>query len=107
MFPGLTWNERRADIPFPLGQCVVTLEENALSIALTVPDEKQASRSANVVGFVHGVQSALLSGREGVGAWHSALCSFNNLTWCRRGRVDWGILLPDRSSRPNSIPVPA
>jgi hypothetical protein len=89
MFPGLTWNERRADIPFPLGQCVVTLEENALSIALTVPDEKQASRNANVVGFVHGVQSALLSGREGVGAWHSALLQLQqpNVVSSRAGRL--------------------
>jgi uncharacterized protein len=48
-FPDLTWNETRADIPFPAGQCVVTSKENVLAIALTVPDEETASRLENVV----------------------------------------------------------
>jgi uncharacterized protein len=48
-FPDLTWNETRADIPFPAGKCVITLEENVLAIALTVPDEETASRLENVV----------------------------------------------------------
>src|ERR1700740_428695 len=46
-FPDLTWNETRADIPFPAGQCVVTSKENVLAIALTVPDEETASRLEN------------------------------------------------------------
>src|SRR6516225_7538554 len=37
-FPDLTWNETRANIPFPTGQCVITSKENVLAIALTVPD---------------------------------------------------------------------
>jgi hypothetical protein len=48
-FPDLTWNETRADIPFPAGQCVFTSKENVLAIALTVPDEETASRLENVV----------------------------------------------------------
>ena len=48
-FPDLTWNETRADIPFPAGQCVVTSKENVLAISLTVPDEETASRLENVV----------------------------------------------------------
>jgi uncharacterized protein len=48
-FPDLTWNETRAEIPFPTGQCVFTSRENVLSIALTVPDEETASRLENVV----------------------------------------------------------
>jgi hypothetical protein len=48
-FPDLTWNETRAEIPFPTGQCVFTSKENVLSIALTVPDEETASRLENVV----------------------------------------------------------
>jgi len=48
-FPDLTWNETRADIPFPAGQCVITSQENVLAIALTVPDEETASRLENVV----------------------------------------------------------
>jgi uncharacterized protein len=48
-FPDLTWNETRADIPFPAGQCVVTSKENILAIALAVPDEETASRLENVV----------------------------------------------------------
>ena len=48
-FPDLTWNETRANIPFPTGQCVITSKENVLVIALTVPDEETASRLENVV----------------------------------------------------------
>jgi uncharacterized protein len=48
-FPDLTWNETRADIPFPTGQCVITSNENILAIALTVPDEETASRMESVV----------------------------------------------------------
>jgi uncharacterized protein len=48
-FPDLTWNETRADIPFPTGQCVITSNENILAIALTVPDEETASRMEDVV----------------------------------------------------------
>ena len=50
-FPDLTWNETRADIPFPAGQCVVTSKENEniLAIELNAPDEETASRLENVV----------------------------------------------------------
>ena len=48
-FPDLTWNEMRADIPFPAGQCIVTSKENVLDIALTVADEETASQLENVV----------------------------------------------------------
>src|SRR6201988_4002601 len=48
-FPDLTWNETRADIPFPAGQCVVTSKENILATALTAPDEDPASRWESVV----------------------------------------------------------
>ena len=48
-FPDLTWDESRADIPFPAGQCVITSKDNILAIELTVPDEETAASLENVV----------------------------------------------------------
>src|SRR6201988_1977808 len=48
-FPDLTWNETRADIPFPAGQCVVTSKENILAIAPPAPEEETASGLESVV----------------------------------------------------------
>jgi uncharacterized protein len=48
-FPDLTWNDTRAEIPFPTGNCVFTSKENILTIVLTVSDEDAASRLENVV----------------------------------------------------------
>jgi len=48
-FPDLTWNDTRAEIPFPIGNCVFTSKENVLTIVLTGSDEENASRLENVV----------------------------------------------------------
>ncbi len=48
-FPDLTWNDTRAEIPFPIGNCVFTSKENVLTIVLNVSDEENASRLENVV----------------------------------------------------------
>jgi len=48
-FPDLTWNDTRAEIPFPTGNCVFTSKENVLTIVLAVSDEETASRLEDVV----------------------------------------------------------
>jgi uncharacterized protein len=48
-FPDLTWNDTRAEIPFPTGNCVFTSKEKILTIVLTVSDEDAASRLESVM----------------------------------------------------------
>ena len=48
-FPNLTWNDTRAEIPFPTGNCVLTSKESVLTIVLAVSNEETASRLESVL----------------------------------------------------------